>query len=414
MIRSLQRKFVLIAMGSLLLVIVVIIGCINAYNIYHMNIIAGGIMAQLAEHDGRFPEPESYEPPGSSPGFVYKMTAETRFETRFFTIRAFFDGSDMEVDTGFIAAVSVDEAKQYAQSVLSGSRTTGYMGVYKYLAVEKPYGTLVIFLDRHLQIQTIFSFFWTSFFVAILSLMVMFALVSVLSKRAIKPVVESIEKQKQFITDAGHEIKTPLAIISANTEVLELSHGASEWTKSIRKQTARLDDLVKYLLTLSKMEEEKIHLTFASFSISDLVREEAVSFETLAESQAKHFEQNIQPGLTLHGDEGGMRQVVSILMDNAIKYAGSQGKIKVSLRRQGQLALLEVRNTADPLPEGDLNRLFDRFFRADASRSRESGGYGLGLPIAKAIVQAHKGKIVARRESNSWLCFSVSLTLVAD
>lgn len=406
MYRKLQHKFVIIAMGSLLLIIIVLIGAINIYSYYYMNDIADGLLNRLAENDGRFPEYNQEEYTDSILGSNFQITPETSFETRYFTVRVSSDGT-AEVDTTSIAAISTEQAERYAEAVLSTGDSTGYQDSYKYLVIEQSNSTLIIFLDRYPQMQSVRSFLGISCFIGILSLAVMFVLVSLLSKRAIKPVIESAEKQKRFVTDAGHEIKTPLAIISANTEVLELNNGKNEWTESIRKQTNRMDTLVKSLLTLSKMEEEKVQLVFTEFSASDLVWESVISFETLATSQGKHFDVNIQPDLTVNGDASGFRQVVSILLDNAVKYARDQGEISVSLWRQGKAISLEVCNVSDTLPEGDLNRLFDRFFRADPSRSGESGSYGIGLSIAKALVQAHKWKIAVRRENDDRICFSV-------
>lgn len=409
MYRKLQYKFVGIAMGSLLLIIVVIIGAINIYNYYYMNNIANGLLQQLADNNGRFPQYEQEEQVDSILGNNYKITPETSFETRFFTVRIAQAGTGLEVNVSSIAAVSSEQAEQYARSVLSRKNSTGYWDFYKYLVVERSDSTLIIFLDRYTQIQSVRAFSCISCLIGIMSLAVMFILVSLLSERAIKPVIESAEKQKRFITDAGHEIKTPLAIISANTEVLELNQGKNEWTESIRKQTNRLDTLVKRLLTLSKTEEERVQFVFTELAASDLVWETVISFEPLATGQGKHFDVNIEPDLTVNGDEISFRQLVSILLDNAIKYTRDQGEIRVTLKRQGKAVVLEVCNRSDAMPEGDLNRLFDRFFRADPSRSRVSGSYGIGLSIAKAIVQAHKGKITVRREQEDRICFSVTI-----
>ena len=409
MYRRLQRKFVAIAMGSLLLIFIVIIGAINIYSYYYMNNIADGLLSKLADNDGRFPEYNKENQTGHILWFNYRITPETSYETRYFTVKVFADETEIMIDTSSIAAISSEQAEQYAEAVLSGGGSTGYHDTYKYLVVEQSDSTLIIFLDRYPQIQSFRSFFKISCVIAILSLVIMFILVSLLSKRAIKPVMESAEKQKQFITDAGHEIKTPLAIISASNDVLELNHGKTEWTESIRNQANRLDTLVKNLLSLSKMEEEKVQLVFTDFSASDLVWESVISFEALANGQGKHFQVNIQPDLTVTGDENGFRQVVSILLDNAVKYTCDQGEISVTLQEQSKAVSLEVCNISDTLPEGDLNRLFDRFFRADPSRARESGSYGIGLSIAKAVANAHKWKINVHRGGDNRICFSVTM-----
>jgi signal transduction histidine kinase len=235
----------------------------------------------------------------------------------------------------------------------------------------------------------------------------MFALVSVFSKKAIKPIIESMEKQKQFITDAGHEIKTPLAIISANADVLELTGGDSEWITSIRNQITRLDKLVKNLLTLSKIDEGNIKMVFTDFDLSKAVFETAGAFEAIAETQKKKFQMELQPGLKYHGDESSIQQLISTLVDNALKYSNVEGSIKISLNATKKGAKLEVFNTADEIDKANLDKLFGRFYRADSSRSRDTGGYGIGLSIAKSIVEAHHGKISVKSDDGKSICFTV-------
>lgn len=415
MIKKLQRKFVTISMGSLALVMVVIIGMMNALNMVQLNQRADGLLQILSENSGKFPEMEKDKnkgkerPPMPEPGFGLKLTAETRFETRYFTVCLNQEGAVAWIDTGHIAAVSSAQAEEYAAQVLGKNRATGYYGFYKYRVAEQDGQKLVIFVDCHSQIQTALSFFIVSSGVALAALLVVLVLVSVFSKRAIRPVAESMEKQKQFITNAGHEIKTPLAIISANTEVLELCCGSNEWLESIRNQTRRLDSLVKNLLTLSRLEDGKMALPTATFSLSDAVFETAAAFQPLAASQNKRLALRIEPGIVKNGNEESLRELVSILTDNAVKYADEQGKVCVSLQREGKTARLVVFNTCQEAPEGDLTKLFDRFYRADNSRSRESGGYGIGLSIARAIVQAYHGTIAARSADGKSMCFTVVL-----
>lgn len=215
------------------------------------------------------------------------------------------------------------------------------------------------------------------------------------NRKAIRPVIESMEKQKQFITDAGHELKTPIAIISANTEVIEMCSGESEWTESIHHQTERLTSLVTQLLTLAKMDEGGGQLELKEWNASETIIEAVQSFEAPAVTKQITLQTDIAKELRMEGDAARIHQLVSLLVDNAVKYTPEGGKIRIFWRKNGKKAEFSVQNTCDTLPEGDLNRLFDRFYRADVSRARESGGYGIGLSVAAAIVKAHKGKITA-------------------
>ena len=406
MIKKLQRKFILITMGSLALVILLLLSSINIINIFQVNNRLDGVLTILSENQGRFPKFEPKRDPRHDPRFGYQMNEETQFETRYFTVEVKENGTIIKIDTSHIAAVSFEDAEEYTEEVLEKSKNKGFIDIYKYVIVDQPNGYLLIFLNCRSQFQTATLFLLTSSILALLILFLVFILVTIFSKKAIKPIIENIDKQKQFITDAGHEIKTPLAIISANADVLELTTGENEWITSIRNQTTRLNILVKNLLILSKMDEANIKLIFAEFNLSEVVLKTTSSFESIAESQNKKLEMNICKGLKLNGDESSIQQLVSILVDNAMKYSNENGTIKVSLSETKKGANLKVYNTVDIIDKNDLNKFFDRFYRSDSSRSRETGGYGIGLSIAKSIVEAHHGKITVTGEDKS-ICFKV-------
>ena len=223
----------------------------------------------------------------------------------------------------------------------------------------------------------------------------------------VKPVAESYEKQKRFITDASHEIKTPLTIIDANTEVLEMTGGENQWTKSTRKQIARLTSLTEKLVFLSRMDEESTQLEMTDFAISDAVIDTAEPFVSYAASRGKTLELDIAPDLTYHGNEGCIRQCVSLLLDNAVKYSTENGKLRLTFHKQGRALALTVWNTTDPIPVGRHDELFERFYRPDSSRNTKTGGHGIGLSVVHAIATAHKGKISAKSEDGNSLTFSI-------
>jgi len=408
MIKRLQRKFVAITMGSLFLILLIIVATLNGVNYYQMNQKADGLLGVITENNGTFPELE--RPPKSGQKPTSEFTEETPFETRYFIVKTDLSGTITEIDTGHVAAVRSSDASSYAREVLNAGKVSGYLDHYKYLLVETDSEKLIAFVDCRSSQESAMLLLLLSIGVASGTLVVMFILVSVFSRRAIRPVIESLEKQRQFITDASHEIKTPLAIISANTEVLELTVGQSEWTGSIRRQTERLTGLVQDMLMLARMEENQTEMVWVEFSLSDAVEETAIPFRVVAENQNKEFSARIHPGLTLKGDESGIRQLVSILVDNAVKYSSDGGCIRITLDVLGRSVNLRVCNTADEIPK-DLERLFDRFYRADSSRSRETGGYGIGLSVARAVVEAHRGKIQAKEENGNTICFQVMLPI---
>ena len=235
-------------------------------------------------------------------------------------------------------------------------------------------------------------------------------LIILFSRRIVRPIQESYDKQKQFITDAGHELKSPLTVSNADLSVLEMDVGESEWIDDARLQTERLTKLTNDLVYLSRMDEVQRQVEMIDFPLSDVVTEISQSFRSRAIVEEKEYTGNITPMLTYHGDEKAIRQLVSILLDNALKYSPAGGKISLSLAPQGKGILLEVRNTTSERIEPEsVDHLFDRFYRTDQSRNSETGGFGLGLAIAKAVVTAHRGKITAASDDGRSLTISALL-----
>ncbi|BCN32883.1 sensor histidine kinase [Anaeromicropila herbilytica] len=410
MIKKLQRKFIIITMSSLFLVMLLIVLSINGINLYQMYQNIDGTMDILSENKGQFPMFDKKDiPKGDEPRYGFHINPETPFKTRYFVATISEKGVVQDTDTGHIRAISSTDAQTYAKSALKKNRKSGFIGIYRYQLVKQSSGSMIIFIDCREQLDNAKALLLISLGVAIATLLLVFLLVSIFSKKAIKPIIESTEKQKQFITDAGHEIKTPIAIISANADVLELTGGKNEWITSIRNQTTRLDKLVKNMLMLSKMEEGNIKLVFSPFDISKTFMDIAGPFEIMAETQNKNFLLNIQPGLKINGDESSIGQLISTLADNAIKYSKEEGTIKISLTPYKKGVKLEVYNTTEPIDPANLDKLFDRFYRSDSSRSRETGGYGIGLSIAKSIVEAHHGKITVKSDDGNSIRFTIVL-----
>lgn len=234
-------------------------------------------------------------------------------------------------------------------------------------------------------------------------------LVVIFSRIVFRPVEESIRKQKRFITDASHELKTPLTIIDANTEVMEMESGESQWTKSTRKQIVRLSALVQQLVTLTRLDEDRGLEEKTEFDFSDTVEDVVQPYEAPAQVQGKNLQLTVKPGIIYRGNEKSIRQLLGILMDNAMKYSSENAEISVSLKKKGKKILLEIYNDAEDLPEGRLDILFERFYRLDSSRNSSTGGSGIGLSVAQAIVQAHKGKITAENKTGKGLDIQIIL-----
>lgn len=398
MIRKLRMRLVVVSIGSLLVVLFLIMGTVNILNYRQILQEADQILGILKENEGRFPLRE--------PGMI---SPELPFESRYFSVLLSVDGQVIMVDTGRIAAIDESSAMDMAQEIWQTGKEQGFFSVYRFIQYEEADGTRIIFLDCSRSLSTFQTFLWASIGISALGLLAVSALILFFSGRIIRPIVESYEKQKQFITDAGHELRTPITIIDADTEVLKLETGENEWLADIQTQTRRLTALTKDLVYLSRMEEDRRQSPQLEFSLSDLAEETAQSFQSRALVQNKKFDLFITPMLSYTGDESALRQLISILLDNALKYSPEGGWIVFRMEKQGKMILLQVENsTKEALPE-NLNRLFERFYRADPSRNSRSGGYGLGLSIAQAIVGVHKGKMTASRGKGDSLCISIFL-----
>lgn len=409
MIKKLRRKFVTVAMCSVIAVLAVIIGIINAAGFYNLSQKADETLAVLSENGGVFPKPEKGNKAGGKPLGPHGMSPEAPYETRYFSVLFSGSGEIISVNTGSIAAISTEEAMEYARHVYRSGKTSGFYSDYKYSFSDGAQGRLLIFLDCGRDLSTLRSFFLTSLWVSLAGIAGVLVLVLLFSKIAIRPVAESLEKQRQFITGASHEIKTPLTIIDASLSVLEMEAGESQWTESIHNQVNRLSQLTSNLVALARMDEENNRLKTMDFSLSDAVEETLEPFLPLAEAKGKVLELEIQPNLFYQGDEQAIRQMVSTLADNAMKYSDERGAIRAVLKKQGKNCVLTIFNTVESIDPGNLDRLFERFYRGDSSRSSEIEGYGVGLSLAKAIVLSHKGKIHAQSTDGKSLTITVTL-----
>lgn len=393
MIRKLRFRLVLASMLSLFFVLAAIMGGLNALNYRRIVNDADGVLALLNENGGAFPKIDSdFKWPAPGPRY---RSPELPFEMRFFSVLLDQEGNALETDTERIAAVDAEAAQTYAREIWAGGRDSGFRGIYRYARCETEGGSArIIFLDCGRQISQFYSILRRSLLTAAICLVAVLLLLVPLSARIVRPISQSYEKQKRFISDAGHEIKTPITIIDADTEVLEMDFGENEWLTDIRQQAARLSDLTNDLIFLSRMEEQQ-QVTMIDFPLSDVVGETAASFQALSRTQGKRFDTDIEQALSMHGNEKQIRQLVSILLDNAMKYSDDRGYIRLTLKKQGKALRLRVENSAESVSRETLDNMFERFYRGDPSRNSATKGYGIGLSIAQAIVRAHRGRIAA-------------------
>lgn len=319
--------------------------------------------------------------------------SEVPFESRYFIVTESTDGELLSLNMDHIISISPVEALTIVQEIKQAGESRGFQGDLRYGVRQTGDVISYLFLDCRRDLDTFRNSLIANCLISLLGLLAVFGLMVVFSGRMVKPVAESYEKQKRFISAAGHELRTPITIISADAELLGMEVGENEWLQDIVTQSGRMSELTNSLLTLSRMDEGREPMQMIEFPVSDIVEETAASFEVLAQASGKTIEMDIEPMRSMVGAEKSIRQLVSILMDNAVKY--STGTISVSLKQQGGETCIMVENSAEPVSEAQLSQFFDRFYRTENSRNSETGGYGLGLAIAKSIVDSHKGNITA-------------------
>lgn len=410
MIRTLQKKFVFTAMAAITVLLLVLLGAINVINAWSVDQQTERMLMMLSENE-QSPAPQKPHEGGRQGFLTPPITEDTAMSAVYFLVRLSAEGEVLRTDVSRIASVTEKEAKKYAETVSESEKLSGTIGHFKYMVTVPPDNKekTIVFLDTSSQVYMILRVLALSVLMGFLCWVLMLLLVIVLSKRAILPIARSMEKQKQFVTDAGHEIKTPLSIILANTDALELHDGASKWSKNIREQTLRLNGLMQNLLTLAKMEEGQAEIVFTDFSADKLLEETLEPFYELAQKNEIEIQTDIQPDTELYANRDNIMRLFSILMDNAVKYTNPKGKIVISLKKQEKEVLFQIKNTCEKIPEAEAERMFDRFYRGDAARTQKNGGYGIGLSAARAIVEAHKGSIKAGYENGNMVVFTVKI-----
>ncbi len=323
----------------------------------------------------------------------------------------FYDqqGNITQWSTGGNPDMTEDTLLAMAGRILKNPKETGSQSGYLYLLRQDDDGIRIFFLDYSPEKNMSMRLFRICLWVGLAGILVILIPVILLSRWVTKPVQLAFDKQKQFIADASHELKTPLTIITANAEVLEGTIPENKWLAHILDQGARMKALINSLLELARLDDFSNANNQLSFNLSKLVQNTALSFESLAYEYQRSFTMEIEDGISLHGNEAGIRQLITILLDNAFKYSEKNDSVLIRLSSHGDKKELLVHNTGTGISASDQKHIFERFYRVDTSRSRETGGFGLGLSIAESIVKAHKGHISVKSDGQTYTTFTVLL-----
>lgn len=407
MIQKLRRKFVAAVMGAaavILLAVFAVLAVSTGSGMHRQTterlqtaLNAGMPSPEKAPFpnggkDGEFPEDKAASEAQKKPG---------RMDRRFSCFTAMVKGDGTVTLEDHAPAVlndfGTEEIEKLARTVAARAEDSGTLSDYRlsYAKKEVPEGILVAFADTSAEYGGLIELIKNSLIVGVLTLLVVFGASVVLARWAVRPVERAWNQQKQFVGDASHELKTPLTVILSNADMI-LDHSSEEsrrWAENIKAEAQRMKGLTEELLSLARSDGDTYRPVMETVDFSYLVTDSALSFEPAAFEGGHELVCDVEPGLSLQGDAAGLAQLCGILLDNALKYASPRGKIRMALAGAGKQIRLSVSNEGEPIPEEDLSRIFERFYRSDPSRHGE--GHGLGLAIAHRVTELHKGKIWA-------------------
>ncbi|HAH74941.1 MAG TPA: two-component sensor histidine kinase [Kandleria vitulina] len=395
MINRLRRKFILSAISALLLIVILFVGILDGLNYLQMDRKQVRTLNILEKY------------------YKDEMSAvdnsEIPYASRYFVVVYDNEGQLVEINTARVRTIVNNKAEQYGLKAYHSKKKRDFISHYRYTKSKRGDSTYIIFLDIENSLEDFFDIVNLSIIFVVLGVVLFIFLIVILSGKVIKPFIDNYENQRNFIADAGHDLKTPITVIEADAEVLKMKFGDdNEFLNDIFLQSSRLKQLTEDLIYLSKLDENPDY-EMIEFPLSDVITEICQSFESVAKTQKKEMTITIEPHLSFKGNQKNMERLVNILLDNAVKYSSDHGKIDVSLERQKKFIVLTVYNTVDHISKEELPKLFDRFYRSDQSRNSETGGYGIGLSVAKSVVEAHKGKINATTSDEKSLVMIVIL-----
>ncbi len=396
-IRQLKNKFIRMFMVAIILVMIFMGALINGTNYVTSQRLIYNLLTYIVENDGQLAESDKVNFDNFSPEYHYS--------TRYFTVIVDEEGEITQIRTNQTAKIDDEAAASYTARAFSKIRFFGYghIGNYYYRIKDFENGSfMVVFLDCTAQMLAIYRIALLTIIICGAGLALTHLLLHRFSDYIIQPELESMERQKQFITNASHELKTPLAVIRANTEVEEMINGESEWTQSTMNQVERLNGLIQNLVMIARSQEAENDGQMQTINVSEIIQKSVDPFASLAKQEEKKLVCEITPDMHMVADASSLQQLVSLLVDNAIKYCDEKGEIRICLTeaysrtapwKKEDYVKLEVSNSYAEGKDVDYSRFFDRFYRADQAHNTDRGGYGIGLSVAESICQKYGGEI---------------------
>ncbi len=398
MLKKLQKKFVFFTTLISVIVMISIAITINIVNYTSMINKADLVLNMIADDDLK--EKNNFRPRP-------QISKEIAYTTRFFEVIIDEDENVEKIDTKNISYISAQDAMDYVDKTNKSSSDNGTIDEFRYIVIEENDRKTYIFLDIEQELLNFYNYLFYSVIVLFIALILIFILSIVFSKKVVSPIAQSHQRQKQFITDVSHEFKTPLAIINADCDVIEIDNGETEWTDSIKNQVDRLNNLVENLISLTRLDEDSVKLNKENFSLTDTVKRVTNNFSPTIYSNNLTIDGDVTDNMIIYGDEKAIYNLLSVLTENAIKYTTSGGTIFVSLYEKNKKVIFTIENPCDSIEIGTHNNWFERFYREDDSRNSESKSFGIGLSIAKAICDKHNAKISAESKTGNEIVFTI-------
>ena len=397
MIKKIRIKFIMIAMISLFVLLTVIVFTMNAINYDNLVDEADETIELISENKGIFPEI-----------FDKAIYGETPFQSRYFSVLT--DGSYfIKIDTSKIKLVDSKKAVEYSLRVLSKDNDCGFIQNYRYLVNDDNGYIRITFLDCNNQLESFRNFLFTSILISSIGYVLFFFVICLFSNSVLKPVIESYRKQKQFVTDASHEIKTPLAIIQADKDVLALDYPDNSWLEDIDNQISKLTKLTNDLVFLSKLDEINEDIVMHKTAVGPLLNKTVSNFVALEVSRRKNIIIDQLDEVYIVANEVYLEKMFSLLIENALKYGKDNCDIIIKLAKSNNSMVFTITNQIDK-PIENIDMIFQRFYKDEKSHNSSLGGYGIGLSTVHAIVDKHKGKIIASQDLEK-MTFTIKITI---
>lgn len=411
MLKKLKFRFILLAMISMTATLIIAFAAVNITLRCQISRSTDEIIETLYENGGQFPL-FNYAEENLDEEKPKLLHSETPYKTRYYAAYISSDGTLVRADFSHIALSNIESITTQINDIALSGKEKGYNGLYRFGRFDYGDGSMIIGVDCTDDLTTVDLLGAITLITILTCIVIVLTLLLVFSGRVLRPFEENREKQRRFITDAGHELKTPIAIIQSNTEVLEMIDGESKWLTNIKQQTERMSKLVKGLVELSKMDEQTLsEKEKQRIILSEIVANSVESFAVPAESKGIAIEADIAPDIAVMGDLEDIIRVTGILLDNAIKYTDDRKKLSVKLYTRSKKAVLKITNSCTGLDKESVPKFFDRFYRGDSSRSTQTGGYGIGLSMALMIIRNHKGRLYAAYSADEMITFTAELAL---